>query len=341
MKKALITGVSGQDGAYLAKFLIDKGYKITGALRRNSHPETLRLQRLGIDRAIDYVDFDLTEINNINRLIRGEAFDEIYNLAAQSFVGSSWEQPIYTGDVNALGVVRLLEAIRTYSPKSRFYQASTSEMFGHVRSVPQNELTPFYPRSPYGVAKAYGHYITVNYRESFALHASSGILFNHESPLRGTEFVTRKITMGLARYAHGDPAPLQLGNLNARRDWGFAGDYVEGMWLMLQQEKGDDYVLATGITVSVRDFVQHAADALDIKLEWTGADETEKALDARNGRVVVEVNPRFYRPAEVELLQGDAAKARATLGWQPKVAIEDLAAMMARADYDIHGKSPF
>lgn len=341
VKKALITGVSGQDGAYLAKFLIDKGYRITGALRRNSHPETLRLQRLGIDRAIDYVDFDLSEINNINRLIRSETFDEIYNLAAQSFVGSSWEQPVYTADVNALGVVRLLEAIRTYSPTSRFYQASTSEMFGRVESVPQNEATPFHPRSPYGVAKTYGHYITVNYRESFGLHASSGILFNHESPLRGTEFVTRKITMGLARYAHGDPTPLQLGNLNARRDWGFAGDYVEGMWMMLQQPSGDDYVLATGVTVSVRDFVNHAAAALGIRLEWTGAEENEKALDAVTGRAVVEVNPRFYRPAEVELLQGDATKARTVLGWHPKVPIADLAVMMAKADFDIHGKSPF
>ena len=334
MKRALITGVSGQDGSYLARLLLEKGYHVTGAIRRNSHPETARLRKLGIQNDVEYVDFDLSEINNITRLIRGAAFDEVYNLAAQSFVGSSWEQPIYAADVNGLGVVRLLDSIRTFSPETRFYQASTSEMFGKVRAVPQSEETPFYPRSPYGVAKVYGHFITVNYRESFGIHASSGILFNHESPLRGVEFVTRKITLGLARIARGEDVPLELGNLNAKRDWGFAGDYVDGMWRMLQQDVADDYVLATGITIPIKDFVHYAADALDLKLEWTGSDEQETAVDVATGRTVVKINPRFYRPAEVELLQGDASKAKDKLGWVPKVTIKELAEMMARADYD-------
>ncbi|MCX7286650.1 MAG: GDP-mannose 4,6-dehydratase [Rhodobacterales bacterium] len=334
MKKALITGVTGQDGGYLAKLLLDKGYDVTGAIRRNSQIETVRLQKLGIADAVRLVDFDLSEINNINRLIRETAFDEVYNLAAQSFVGSSWDQPIYTGDVNGLGVVRVLDAIRTYSPQTRFYQASTSEMFGLVRAVPQNEETPFHPRSPYGVAKVYGHYITVNYRESFGLHASSGILFNHESPLRGPEFVTRKITLGLARFARGDRAAVELGNLDAKRDWGFAGDYVEGMWRMLQQDAADDYVLATGVTTPIRDFVTYAAAAIGLELEWSGSAETEQAIDRKSGKVAIRVNPRFYRPAEVDLLIGDATKARTRLGWEPRMAIRELAELMATSDYD-------
>ena len=334
MKKALITGVAGQDGSYLAKLLLDKGYEVTGAIRRNSQPETARLKKLGVADDIELKDFDLSEINNINRLIRATEFDEVYNLAAQSFVGSSWEQPIYAADVNGLGVVRLLEAIRTYSPRTRFYQASTSEMFGLVRAVPQNEETPFYPRSPYGVAKVYGHYITVNYRESFGMHASSGILFNHESPLRGSEFVTRKITLGLARFARGEHVAVELGNLAARRDWGFAGDYVEGMWRMLQQDQADDYVLATGVTTPIREFVDVAAKAIGLDLDWSGEAETEQAVDRRSGKVAVRVNPKFYRPAEVDLLLGDATKARTRLGWEPKVAIGELAQMMAKSDYD-------
>lgn len=334
MKKALITGASGQDGAYLSKLLLDKGYDVTGAIRRNSQPETARLRKLGVADDIRYVDFDLSEINNINRLISGTEFDEIYNLAAQSFVGSSWEQPIYAADVNGLGVVRLLDAIRTYSPQSRFYQASTSEMFGLVRAVPQNEDTPFYPRSPYGVSKVYGHFITVNYRESFGVHASSGILFNHESPLRGTEFVTRKVTSGLARFARGEHVPVELGNLNARRDWGFAGDYVEGMWRMLQQDRADDYVLATGVTTPIRDFVDFSANTLGLDLEWSGSDDTEQAIDRKTGKVAVKVNARFYRPAEVDLLLGDATKAHNNLGWKPMVTIRQLAEMMAKSDYD-------
>lgn len=334
MKKALITGVTGQDGSYLAKLLLEKGYDVTGAIRRSSHLETVRLQKLGIADAVRPVDFDLGEINSINRLIRGTEFDEVYNLAAQSFVGSSWDQPIYAADVNGLGVVRVLDAIRTYSPHTRFYQASTSEMFGLVRAVPQNEETPFYPRSPYGVAKVYGHYITVNYRESFGLHASSGILFNHESPLRGSEFVTRKITLGLARFARGEHVAVELGNLDAQRDWGFAGDYVEGMWRMLQQQKADDYVLATGVTTPIRDFVSFAAAAIGLDLEWSGSAELEQAVDRKTGKIAVRVNPKFYRPAEVDLLLGDPTKARTKLGWEPKVSIRELAEMMAKSDYD-------
>jgi GDPmannose 4,6-dehydratase len=334
MKKALITGVTGQDGTYLARLLLEKGYDVTGAIRRNSQIETVRLAKLGIADQVKLVDFDLSEINNINRLIRSTEFDEVYNLAAQSFVGSSWEQPIYAADVNGLGVVRVLDAIRTYSPQTRFYQASTSEMFGLVRAVPQNEETPLYPRSPYGVAKVYGHYITINYRESFGLHASSGILFNHESPLRGSEFVTRKITLALARFARGQHVAVELGNLDAQRDWGFSGDYVEGMWRMMQQEKADDYVLATGVTTPIRDFVNFAAAALDLDLEWSGSAETEQAVDRKSGKIAVKVNPKFYRPAEVDLLLGDATKARTKLGWQPKVGVRELAEMMAKSDYD-------
>ncbi|MFG1357545.1 GDP-mannose 4,6-dehydratase [Xanthobacter pseudotagetidis] len=334
VKRALITGVSGQDGSYLAKSLLEKGYHVTGALRRSSHPETIRLEKLGIADKIEYAYFDLAEVNNITRLVRDGAFDEIYNLAAQSFVGSSWDQPVYAAEVNGLGVVRLLDAIRTYAPQARFYQASTSEMFGLVRTIPQNEDTPFHPRSPYGVAKTYGHYITVNYRESFGTHASSGILFNHESPLRGTEFVTRKISRGLARFTRGVGDAVELGNLDAKRDWGFAGDYVEGMWAMLQQETADDYVLATGKTTSIRDFVRYAAEALALDLEWSGAAKAEQAVDRKTGKVAVRINPKFYRPAEVSLLLGDASKARAKLGWEPKVDVRELAAMMARADYD-------
>ncbi|MEW9920207.1 GDP-mannose 4,6-dehydratase [Marimonas sp. MJW-29] len=334
MKKALITGVAGQDGAYLAQLLLSKGYEVTGTIRRNSLDELERLRRLGIAERVQVVCAELTDANNITRLIRDGRYDEIYNLAAQSFVGSSWDQPIYTSDVNAIGVVRLLDAIRTFSPEARFYQASTSEMFGRVRETPQNEMTAFYPRSPYGVAKAYGHYITMNYRESFGMHASSGILFNHESPLRGPEFVTRKITLGLARIAAGEDHVIELGNLDAERDWGFAGDYVEGMWRMLQQDQADDYVLATGVTTSIRDFVGFAAAALGLSLDWQGKGDKETATDTATGRRIVEVNPAFFRPAEVDQLIGDASKARKVLGWCPMVEVAELAGMMARADYE-------
>lgn len=334
MKKAFITGVTGQDGAYLAKLLLEKGYEVHGGVRRISHPETARLEALGIAGDVQLHEFDLTETNNIFRVIRDVEMDEFYNLAAQSFVGASWELPAYTGEVDGMAVVRILDTLRTLRPETRFYQASTSEMFGLVQEVPQRETTRFYPRSPYGVAKVYGHYITMNYRESFGLHASSGILFNHESPLRGAEFVTRKITLALAQIARGGSEPVQLGNMEAQRDWGFAGDYVEGMWRMLQQPEADDYVLATGVTTKIRDFVTYAAEALGMDLAWEGEGVDETATDTRTGKRVVEINEKFFRPAEVDLLIGDASKAREKLGWQAKVNVRQLAQMMAQADYD-------
>ena len=333
-KKAFITGITGQDGAYLAKLLLENGYEVHGGVRRISHEETSRLAKLGILQDVHLCEFDLSEINNITRTIRDIPVDEFYNLAAQSFVGSSWEQPIYAGDVNGLGVVRILDSLRTYHPETRFYQASTSEMFGLVQQVPQSETTPLYPRSPYGVSKVYGHYITTNYRESFGMHASSGILFNHESPLRGTEFVTRKITLALAKIARGSDETLVLGNLEAQRDWGFAGDYVEGMWRMLQQDEADNYVLATGVTTPIRDFVRYAAESLGMELEFQGSGVDEIAVNRKTGKTIVEVSEKFFRPAEVDLLIGDASKAATKLGWKPTVAIRDLAEMMAKADYD-------
>lgn len=334
MKKAFVTGVTGQDGAYLAKLLLDKGYEVHGGVRRISHPQLTRLQALGVDKDVELHEFDLSEPYNIFRIIDRVKPDEFYNLAAQSFVGASWDLPIYTADVDGMGVVRILDALRSASPETRFYQASTSEMFGLVQEVPQSETTRLYPRSPYGVAKVYGHYITINYRESFDMHASSGILFNHESPLRGKEFVTRKITLGLAALAHGGSDAVELGNMDARRDWGFAGDYVEGMWRMLQQDAGDDYVLATNVTTTIRDFFTYAGEAMGMDLEWQGKDESETATDRKTGKVVMKVNPKFYRPAEVDLLIGDPTKAREKLGWEPQVDVRQLAEMMAKSDYD-------
>jgi len=331
---AFVTGVTGQDGAYLAKLLLEKGYKVYGGVRRSSNSFPHRLADLGIEHDVELVSFDLSELPSILRLIEKTQPDEFYNLAAQSFVGSSWDQPLYTADVDAIGVCRILEGIRTYSPKTRFYQASTSEMFGLVQAVPQDERTPFYPRSPYGVAKLYGHGITVNYRESFGLHASSGILFNHESPLRGAEFVTRKITLALARIAQGKQDVLELGNLSAQRDWGYAADYVEGMWRMLQQSTADDYVLATGITTTVRSFVEAAGAELGLNIEWNGEAEAEEGFDRKTGNRIVTVNPAFYRPAEVDLLLGNPAKAKERLGWSAATDVNALARMMARADYD-------
>ncbi|SEP09453.1 GDPmannose 4,6-dehydratase [Salinihabitans flavidus] len=334
MKKAFITGITGQDGAYLAQLLLEKGYEVHGGVRRISHPTLSRLDKLGVANDVTLHEFDLSESNNIYRTIDKVRADEFYNLAAQSFVGASWELPIYTADVDGMAVVRILDTLRTLTPETRFYQASTSEMFGLVQEVPQSETTRLYPRSPYGVAKVYGHYITMNYRESFGMHASSGILFNHESPLRGKEFVTRKITMGLARIARGGDAPVELGNMDAKRDWGFAGDYVEGMWRMLQQDDADDYVLATGTTTTIRDFFTFAAEALGMDLVWEGEGEAETATDRKSGKLVMRVNPQFFRPAEVDLLIGDPTKAREKLGWESKVNIRQLAEMMAQADYD-------
>lgn len=330
--KALITGISGQDGAYLAQQLLDQGYEVVGAARRSASGSLWRLDKLGIKDDIQLIELELQEPTNINRAVRDLKPDELYNLAAQSFVGSSFEVPAYTTQANALGVCYLLEAIRNESPKTRFYQASTSEMFGKVQETPQKETTPFYPRSPYGVSKLYAHWLTVNYRESYGLHATSGILFNHESPLRGSEFVTQKIAQKLARIVLGDPAPLTLGNLEARRDWGFAPEYTDAMRLMLQQEEPDDYVLATGQTTSIKDFTTHAAQSLGMKLEWEG-----EGLETRaywTDRQVLEVSPEFYRPAEVDVLQGDATKARQKLGWRPTTSAETLAKHMTRCAYD-------
>lgn len=333
-KRALVTGISGQDGAYLSKLLLEKGYQVFGAQRRGASSSTWRLEELGIGDQIELIPLEMLEYSNILRTIERARPDEIYNLAAQSFVALAFEQPLYTAEVDAMGVARLLEAVRTVNPEIRLYQASTSEMFGLVQETPQTERTPFYPRSPYGVAKLFAHWMVVNYRESYGMYAASGILFNHESPLRGEEFVTRKITLALARIRHGQQDVLELGNLDAKRDWGFAGDYVEGMWRMLQQDQADDFVLATGQTHTVRSFVERAAEIAGFDIEWRGEAENTKGLDRKTGRMIVRVNKDFYRPAEVDILLGDASKARDHLGWIPRVGLEELAGMMMKADLD-------
>jgi GDPmannose 4,6-dehydratase len=333
-KRALITGVTGQDGAYLSKLLLEKGYEVFGAYRRSASSHFERLAELGIENDVHRIAFDLLEATNIIRVIDKVKPDEVYNLAAQSFVSLSFEQPTYTADADALGVVRLLEAIRVTGAPIRFYQASTSEMFGKTVDHKQNESSPFHPRSPYGVAKVYAHWITVNYRESYGMHCSSGMLFNHESPLRGIEFVTRKITTSLARIRLGELEHLELGNMDAERDWGFAGDYVEGMWRMLQQETPDDYVLATGETHSVRDFVIAAAEAAGFDFELQGENVDTIGIDRSSGKTILRTNPEFYRPAEVDYLRGDSTKARTVLGWEPKVSFRELARMMVEADLD-------
>jgi GDPmannose 4,6-dehydratase len=333
-KRALITGITGQDGAYLAQLLLEKGYQVTGTFRRTSSVNFWRIEELGIQDhpSLKLVEFDLTDLGCILRLLQQGNFDEVYNLAAQSFVGVSFEQPVTTASITGLGAVNLLEAIRIINPKIRFYQASTSEMFGKVQAIPQQEDTPFYPRSPYGVAKLYAHWMTVNYRESYGMFASSGILFNHESPLRGREFVTRKITDSVAKIKLGKLDVLELGNLDAKRDWGFAKEYVEGMWRMLQAAQPDTYVLATNRTETVRDFVTMAFKAAGIAIEWQGSAEHETGHDAHNGKVLVRVSPKFYRPAEVDLLIGNPAKAMKELGWQPTTTLEELCQMMVEAD---------
>jgi GDPmannose 4,6-dehydratase len=327
-----VTGVTGQDGAYLAKLLLEKGYRVFGAIRRTSMSNVARLEELGVAEDIELVDFDLLEFSNLLRVVEQTRPDEIFNLAAQSFVGISFEQPIYTGECDALGVTRLLEAVRNVNPKIRFYQASTSEMYGSVVETPQRETTPFYPRSPYGVAKLYGHWITVNYRESYGMHATSGILFNHESPLRGQEFVTRKITVSLAKIKHGKLDVLALGNMAAHRDWGYAADYVEGMWQMLQQPEPSDYVLATGEQHSVREFVLAAGERLGFDIVFEGAGVQERGIDRKSGRTIVQVEPKFYRPAEVDRLCGSPAKAEQTFGWKRKVSFPELVTLMVEAD---------
>lgn len=334
MKTALITGVTGQDGAYLSKLLLEKGYTVYGGVRRSATLSTGRLDELGITADVQFCDLDLLEFTNVLRLVEKVRPDEIYNLAAQSFVGTSFEQPFFTTEVNALGVLRLLDAVRTIGGGIRFYQASTSEMFGKVTQVPQNEETPYHPRSPYGVAKLYAHWITTNYREAHNLFATSGVLFNHESPLRGREFVTRKISLNLAAIKLGQAQVLSLGNLDAKRDWGYAADYVEGMWLMLQHHAADTFVLATGQTHTVREFVEMAARHLGFKLMWEGQGVNEIGVDVVSGKTIVQIDPRFYRPAEVDLLLGSYEKANRELKWRPKTSLEGLVEMMVKADLD-------
>lgn len=316
-KSALITGITGQDGAYLTKLLLQQGYQVHGVLARRGSDTLWRLRYLNVDKSVNLIEGDLTDLSSLIRAMEKSEANEVYNLGAQSFVATSWEQPILTAQVTGVGVANMLEALRLTNPKARFYQASTSEMFGLIQEPMQTEKTPFYPRSPYGVAKLYGHWITVNYRESFGLHASSGILFNHESPLRGIEFVTRKVTDGVARIKLGKQKVLSLGNIDAKRDWGFAGDYVKAMWLMLQQPEPDDYVVATGKTTTVRQMCQIAFDYIGLNYED-----------------YVVIDPKFYRPAEVDVLLGDPAKAHAKLGWEAKTSLESLIKMMVEADLE-------
>ena len=333
-KRALITGISGQDGSYLSQILLDKGYEIYGAVRRTSTINTGRLFELDILNKVNLVAMDLAEITNIQRVIEEVKPDEIYNLAAQSFVQTSFDQPIYTSEIDAIGVTRILEIVKMLGGKTNFYQASTSEMFGKVQSSPQNEETPFYPRSPYGVSKLYGHWMTINYREAWNLHACSGILFNHESPLRGVEFVTRKITLGVAEIAKKKKQCISLGNLNAKRDWGFAGDYVNAMWLMLQKEDPTDYVIATGETHSVRDFVEKAFNVIDIEIEWSIDNGVEFGRCKKSGNILIDTNKDNNRHAETDYLLGDATKAKAELKWKPEVSFNNLVEMMVKKDMD-------
>ena len=337
MKRALITGITGQDGSYLAELLLEKGYEVHGMIRRSSSFNTGRIDHIYRDRHEKDVRLflhfgDLNDASSINLLLRDIQPHEIYNLGAQSHVRVSFDVPEYTGEIDAMGAVRILEGIRETGLNTKFYQASSSELYGKVAETPQKETTPFYPRSPYGCAKAYAFYITRNYRESYGMHASNGILFNHESPRRGETFVTRKITRTAGRIKLGMQNSLYLGNLDAKRDWGFAGDYVEAMWLMLQQEKADDYVIATGETYSVRTFAEKVFGRLGMPLEWQGAGLEEKGVDRNTGRILIHIDPKYFRPAEVDLLLGDAAKARRDLTWAPATGFDALVAMMTDAD---------
>ncbi|MYM73970.1 GDP-mannose 4,6-dehydratase [Duganella sp. FT134W] len=333
-KKAVITGITGQDGAYLAELLLAKGYHVIGTYRRTSSVNFWRIEELNIQSHpnLILVEHDLTDLGSTVRLLQRGQPDEVYNLAAQSFVGVSFEQPVTTSEITGVGPVNLLEAIRIVNPQIRFYQASTSEMFGKVQAVPQKEDTPFYPRSPYGAAKLYAHWMTVNYRESYGIFGASGILFNHESPLRGREFVTRKITDSVAKIHQGQLNLLELGNLDAKRDWGYAKEYVDGMWRMLQADEPGSYVLATNRTETVRDFVALAFQAIDVRVEWWGAGDHEIGSCRKTGKVLVRVNPKFRRVAEVDMLIGDASRALQDLGWKPSTTLEQLCQMMVRAD---------
>jgi GDPmannose 4,6-dehydratase len=336
MKNALITGITGQDGSYLAELLLEKGYDVYGMVRRSSTESFERIEHIK-DR-INLVEGDLLDQLSLINIIEESKAEEVYNLAAMSFVPTSWKKPLLTGDFTGLGVTRMLEAIRHVNPKLKFYQASSSEMFGKVKETPQTEDTPFYPRSPYGVAKVYGHFITINYRESYNMYACSGILFNHESPRRGLEFVTRKVTNAVARISLGLQDELRVGNLNAKRDWGYAGDYVRMMWLMLQQDTPDDYVIGTGESHSVRELIEAAFNCVGTKIRWEGIGIDEKGYDAGTGKCVVRLDPKFYRPAEVDLLIADPSKAKDKLGWKPEVTFKGLIEMMVESDVEINRK---
>lgn len=333
MKKALITGITGQDGSYLTELLLEKGYKVYGLIRRKSKEDFGNVEHL--KDKITFIYADMTDLASLVNAIKISDADEIYNLAAQSFVKSSWDSPVSTAEINALGVLNLLEAIRLVKPTARFYQASTSEMFGKVQEIPQKETTPFYPRSPYGVAKLYGHWITINYRESYNLFACSGILFNHESERRGLEFVTRKITHAAAMIKEGKQEFVELGNLDAKRDWGHSKDYVKAMWLMLQQDQPDDYVVATGETRTVREFAKEAFKAIGIDVEFKGTGLDEVGVNKANGKVVIKVNKDFYRPAEVELLIGNPKKAEEKLHWKRDISFHELVERMAKNDLEL------
>jgi GDPmannose 4,6-dehydratase len=332
MKKALVTGITGQDGAYLTEFLLRKGYEVYGSFRRTSDLNLTRLRYLGVDDKIHFVPLELHEFTNIQRTIDEVRPDEIYNLGSQSFVGLSFEIPLFTADVTGLGPLRLFEAVRSVDPKIKIYQASSSEMFGKVLSSPQNEETRFYPRSPYAASKLFAHWMAVNYRESYGMFVCSGILFNHESPLRGLEFVTRKITHSVARIKQGYQNEVFLGQLDSSRDWGFASEYVEAMWLMLQQPEPRDYVIATGETHSVREFVELAFKGAGFDVEWSGTGVNEIAVDKKSGKTMVRIDPKFYRPAEVDFLVGDYARAKKLLGWSPKTTFEQLVGIMLEHD---------
>ena len=342
-KKALITGITGQDGSYLAELLLEKGYEVHGLVRRVSTFNRQRIEHLfpdmhGKKNLITLHYGDLTDSSSLHRIIGDLKPDEVYHLGAQSHVGISFDIPEFTGNATALSTTRLLEAIRHDSPKTRFYQASSSEMFGLVREAPQKETTPFHPRSPYGVAKVYAYWMTVNYRESYRMYTCNGILFNHESPRRGENFVSRKITLGLANIVADKLNTLHLGNLNTKRDWGYAKDYVEGMWLMLQQEKPDDYILATNESHTVREFVEEACGLLDIDLAWEGEGINEIGINRKNNAKIIQVNPMYFRPAEVDVLQGDYSKAKKILGWEPKVRFKELVKIMVESDLKITTK---
>lgn len=342
MKKALITGITGQDGSYLADFLLDKGYQVHGIIRRSSSFNTSRLEHIYQDphdsnRKLFLHYGDLIDGSSLNRILGKVQPDEIYNLGAQSHVRTSFDIPVYTGDVDGLGTLRLLDTILGNGLKLKFYQAGSSEMFGKVLENPQKETTPFYPRSPYGCAKVFSHHLVVNYREAYNLFACNGILFNHESPRRGGTFVTKKITNALVKIRLGQEERLYLGNLDAKRDWGYAKDYVEAMWLMLQQDKPDDYVIATGETHSVREFVEYTGQLLGYDIKWHGDGVDEKGVDAKTGKILIEIDPRYYRPTEVDLLLGDAGKAKEILGWEPKVKFEELVKIMVEAEFEIRG----